>query len=69
MDAIAASVMGGTSLFGGRGGIPGTIGGVLILLIVYNILNLLAISFQFQYLAKGLIIVIAVALYARSTKQ
>jgi ribose transport system permease protein len=63
LDSIAAVVLGGTSLAGGRGAIIGTVGGVLILAFVNNIFNLLAISTWYQGLIKGAIILLAVALY------
>ncbi len=64
MDVIAACVIGGTSLAGGIGGIPGTILGVIFLGIINNGLNLLGITSAYQYIAKGLIIVVAVIIDA-----
>jgi ribose/xylose/arabinose/galactoside ABC-type transport system permease subunit len=63
LDSITAVVLGGTSLFGGRGGLIGTLAGVWILGLVNNILNLLRVSQWYQQLVKGLIIVAAVAIY------
>jgi ribose/xylose/arabinose/galactoside ABC-type transport system permease subunit len=63
LDSITAVVLGGTSLFGGVGGLVGTLGGVLVLGMVNNMLNLLRISQWYQLLVKGLIIVGAVAIY------
>jgi ribose transport system permease protein len=63
LDSITAVVLGGTSLFGGIGGLVGTLGGVLVLGMVNNMLNLLRISQWYQLLVKGLIIVGAVAIY------
>lgn len=60
LDAIVAVVLGGTSLAGGRGSVPGTIAAVLLLAVVSNVLNLLEISSFVQMLAKGLIVVVAV---------
>jgi ribose/xylose/arabinose/galactoside ABC-type transport system permease subunit len=65
LDAIAAVVIGGTSLFGGVGSIWGTFLGSLIIIIVNNLLNIMNISPYFQYTAKGLIILIAITLYKR----
>jgi simple sugar transport system permease protein len=62
LDAIAAVVIGGTSLMGGRGGIGGTVVGVFIFGYLSNIMNLLGISTEFQDVFKGLIIVLAVLL-------
>jgi len=60
LDAIAAVIIGGTSLSGGAGGMSGTFAGVLIIGLINNILNLNNISPYIQQLAKGLIILIAV---------
>jgi ribose transport system permease protein len=62
LDAIAAVVLGGTSLAGGVGHIGGTIIGALIIGILSNALNLLDVSSYYQQLAKGLVILIAVLL-------
>ncbi|MBC7190541.1 ABC transporter permease, partial [Candidatus Aerophobetes bacterium] len=56
LDAIAAVIIGGTSLSGGAGGMSGTFAGVLIIGLINNILNLNNISPYIQQLAKGLII-------------
>ncbi len=62
LDAIAAVVIGGTSLMGGRGGVGGTVVGVFIFGYLSNILNLRGVSSEFQAILKGLIIVVAVLL-------
>jgi ribose transport system permease protein len=62
LDAIAAVVLGGTSLAGGIGSVLGTIIGALIIGILNNALNLLNVSSYYQMLAKGLVILIAVLL-------
>lgn len=62
LDAIAAVVLGGTSLSGGIGNIFGTIVGALIIGILNNALNLMNVSSYYQLLAKGLVILIAVLL-------
>lgn len=62
LDAIAATLIGGTSFDGGVGGVSGTILGVLILAIITNLLNLLGVSAFVQMLAKGVIIVAAVVI-------
>jgi ribose/xylose/arabinose/galactoside ABC-type transport system permease subunit len=62
LDAIAAVVMGGTTFHGGRGGIIGTIFGVLILGIIANILNLLNVSSYTQMVIKGFFLIFAVVL-------
>ena len=60
LDAIAAVVIGGTSLTGGIGGIPLTVVGVLIIGLLNNGLDLLGISSYYQQVIKGLMIVGAV---------
>ena len=62
LDAIAAVVIGGTSLSGGRGSISGTIIGALIIGVMNNGLDLLNVSSYWQQIVKGVIIVLAVLL-------
>lgn len=62
LQAIAAVVIGGTSLFGGVGTIRGTVTGVLLVGVVMNGLNLLNVSSYYQQAAQGLILVLAVLL-------
>jgi len=69
LDSIAAVVIGGTSLMGGRGSIAGTVAGVALLAMVANLLNLLGVSPFHQQIAKGLIIIIAVLFTAPGLKQ
>jgi ribose/xylose/arabinose/galactoside ABC-type transport system permease subunit len=64
LDSIAAVVMGGTSFAGGRGGVAGTIVGVLILTMLYNLVLLLQLPVQVQYIVKGGAIVLATSFYA-----
>ncbi|NHC15296.1 ABC transporter permease [Motilibacter deserti] len=65
LDSIAAVVLGGTLLMGGRGGIAGTIAGVLILAVLDTVFRLLQIDPFFRDVLRGAIIIVAVALYAR----
>lgn len=60
MDAIAAVVLGGTSMSGGKGKISGTIIGVLIIGVLNNGMNLLGIDSSWQYIVQGVVILIAV---------
>lgn len=60
LSVIAAIVVGGTSLFGGEGGVVGTLAGVLIIAFLQNGLTLIAISSFFQQLAIGIVILLAV---------
>ena len=66
LDAIAAVVIGGTSLMGGRGGIAGTFAGVLIFGLLSNLLQLHNINSNLQLVLKGLIIVGTVLLQERN---
>ncbi|MGG6361249.1 ABC transporter permease [Peribacillus frigoritolerans] len=59
LDVIAAVVIGGTSLMGGKGSIGGTFIGVLIMSMIVNIFNLLGLSSYYQSIFMGLIIVLA----------
>ena len=65
LEAIAATVVGGTSLFGGVGTAAGTFIGAAILGILSNILNLSGVSPYVQYLFRGILIVAAVLLQRR----
>lgn len=62
LDAIAAVVIGGTSLMGGRGSILGTLVGIMIFGYLTNILNLRGVSSEIQDIVKGVIIVGAAVL-------
>lgn len=69
LDAIAAVVVGGTSLSGGAGGIGGTIVGVLLIGVLNNLLNLLNIPAYTQLIVKGAIIVGAVLIHAQLSRS
>ena len=60
IDVIAAVVVGGTSLSGGKGNVWGTVIGVVLLGIMSNALNILGVSPHYQYIMKGLLIIGAV---------
>ncbi len=62
LDAIAAVVLGGTSLMGGVGSVWGTVVGALIIGVMNNGLTILGLSSFWQYVAKGAVIVLAVML-------
>lgn len=65
LNAIAAAVLGGTSLFGGRGSIAGSVGGALLLTIVYDLLILGGFSPPYQQIATGLILIAGTLMYVR----
>lgn len=69
MDAIAAVVIGGTSMSGGVGTVGGTFIGVLIIGVITNGLNLMGINSFWQEVFKGIIILVAVIIdVIRKTK-
>lgn len=65
LDSIAAVVLGGTMLAGGRGGVSGTLGGVVILALLDSVFNQLSVDPFFKNVVRGVVIIAAVALYAR----
>jgi ribose/xylose/arabinose/galactoside ABC-type transport system permease subunit len=69
LQSITAVILGGTSLFGGRGGVVGTLGGVLLLGLTNNLLVVLNVNQWIQELVAGLVIVIAVALYKQKGRR
>ena len=60
LESIAVVVIGGTSLFGGEGGVIGTLSGAAIVAVLANVLNLVGISPFAQPIVKGAIIILAV---------
>jgi ribose transport system permease protein len=60
LDAIAAAIIGGTAMAGGRGAAFGTLAGALILGIVSNVLDMWGVSVNLQGTVKGVVIIIAV---------
>ena len=65
LDAIAAVVIGGTSLAGGRATVTGTFLGVVTFALIFNLLNLLEMPAEIQQITKGLIILAAAAIQRR----
>jgi ribose transport system permease protein len=68
LPAIAAVLVGGTSLFGGSGTVAGTLIGALLLTVVLNGMNLLQINSSWQPLATGIIILLAVWIDTRTRR-
>jgi ribose/xylose/arabinose/galactoside ABC-type transport system permease subunit len=69
LQTITAVILGGTSLFGGRGGVIGTLGGVLLLGLTSTMLVVLNANQWIRQLIEGIIIVSAVALYKQRTSK
>ncbi len=69
LESIAAVVVGGCSLFGGKGRVDGVVAGVLIFGLINSILNLSGISPFFQGMIKGMIVLLAVALSQMKTRE
>lgn len=68
LDAIAAVVMGGTALSGGKGGILNTLIGVLVIVLLANGLNMMGVQPYTQTLIKGVVVILAVAMTAERRK-
>ncbi|HWK29738.1 MAG TPA: ABC transporter permease [Solirubrobacter sp.] len=69
LESIAAVVLGGTALMGGRGGVVGTVGGVAILAVLDNAFNQLEFNAFLKDVVRGIIIIAAVAVYARRQEK
>jgi ribose transport system permease protein len=63
--SIAAVVLGGTLLAGGKGNIVGTVGGVAIFAVMDQVMSVIEVTSFLQDVFRGLVIVLAVAVYAR----
>jgi ribose/xylose/arabinose/galactoside ABC-type transport system permease subunit len=68
-QVLAAVVLGGTTFEGGRGGIAGTLAGVLVLVIAFNLVNLAGLPYQLQLVVMGCIIILASGLYGQISKR
>ena len=69
LDAIAAAVLGGTSLTGGYGTVFGTFIGALIMGVINNGMNLIGLPYFYQQIVKGLIIIVAVYIDVRNKER
>lgn len=63
-DALAAVVLGGTTFEGGRGTVNGTLAGLLVLFVAFNLVNIVGLNYNAQLVVKGLIIIAASAAYS-----
>jgi ribose/xylose/arabinose/galactoside ABC-type transport system permease subunit len=68
LDVIGATVIGGTSLYGGKGRVWGTVFGVLFLALVDNSLNLLGLTFYTITMVKGVVILFAAIIDSARTR-
>jgi ribose/xylose/arabinose/galactoside ABC-type transport system permease subunit len=68
LDSIVAAVMGGVALGGGRGTVLGALIGALVLTELFNIVLLLGLPVQVQLIVKGVVILVAVAVYLIAQK-
>ena len=62
-QSVVAVALGGISLYGGKGSIIGTLGGVLLLVMLSNVFNMMQINIFYQQLLLGFIVLLAVAIY------
>lgn len=62
-QVLAAVVLGGTTFEGGRGGIAGTVAGVLVLVIAFNLVNISGLPYHIQLVVMGAIIILASAIH------
>jgi ribose transport system permease protein len=68
-DALAAVILGGTTFEGGRGGIGGTLAGVLILTATFSLVSILGLDFNMELIVKGAIIFGTAALYVLARRK
>ncbi len=66
LDSITAVVLGGVALTGGRGSLLGVVAGAMLLALIDNLFNIFNIFSYYQYVAKGLILIVALLLYSAS---
>lgn len=64
-QVLAAVVLGGTTFLGGRGGVGGTIAGCLILVLAFNLVNIVGLTVHLQLVFMGLIIIVASTIHGR----
>jgi ribose transport system permease protein len=69
LNSIAAVVIGGTALSGGKGGVWGSLAGAAMTWIMFNIVLLVGLDVDAQRIVKGMVIILAVTLYARLNRR
>lgn len=68
LDSITAAAIGGTALTGGVGLLSGTVAGAFLIGMLSNMMNILGVNHFFQYVLKGLLLVVAMIIYTLSDK-
>ncbi|MEM6565314.1 MAG: ABC transporter permease [Pseudomonadota bacterium] len=69
LDSIAAAVIGGAALSGGKGSVPGVLLAALILVSLFNIVVILGLSIELQLVIKGTLIILAAAVYMKRSQS
>jgi ribose/xylose/arabinose/galactoside ABC-type transport system permease subunit len=69
LDSIAAAVIGGAALSGGKGSVPGVLLAALILVSLFNIVVILGLSIELQLVIKGALIILAAAVYMKRSQS
>ncbi len=69
LDSIAAAAIGGVSLAGGKGGVWGTLAGVLLIRMLMNFVVVVGLPVEYQFVVRGATVVLAVALYSVQWKR
>jgi len=64
LDSVAAAAIGGVSLSGGKGGVWSALAGVLLIRMLMNFVIVIGLSIEYQYVVRGAVVVLAVALYS-----
>lgn len=67
LDSIVAAVMGGVALSGGRGSIAGALLGALILVMIFNVIIIMGLPVQAQFVIKGMVVIAAAAVHTNWT--
>ncbi len=69
LDSIAAAVIGGAALSGGKGNVLGVLLAALVLVSLFNIVVILGLSIELQFVIKGTLIILAAAVYMRRSSR
>jgi ribose/xylose/arabinose/galactoside ABC-type transport system permease subunit len=69
LDSVAAAAIGGVSLSGGKGGVWSALAGVLLIRMLMNFVIVIGLTIEYQYVVRGGIVILAVALYGIQLKR